>query len=137
MVTRLLAGLAAGSVLILMTACGGAGATNPPTIGPASVAPSAAPSAPPAQACTTDATEGEEVVIFEFKFDPADLTVPAGTAVAWTNADTASHTVTFSDGPDCGTLAQGGAVALDFDTPGTYAYFCSFHGNMRGTVTVQ
>lgn len=139
--TRFLAGIGAGVVLVVASACGGGGgaATSAPTGAPTGApATSAATSAPSAVAgCTTSATEGEEVVIFEFKFDPADLTVPAGTAVAWTNGDSAAHTVTFDGGPDCGRLAQGEGVGLDFDTPGTYEYFCKFHGSMQGTITVE
>lgn len=134
--------LAAGLLLALAAACGGSGGGQ--TSGPAATvgssivrAPSGAPSTGAGEACTTDATEGEEVLIAGFQYQPADLTVPAGTAVAWTNTDADPHTVTFADGPDCGAMDLDDTVALTFDEVGTFSYICSFHPNMRGSITVE
>ena len=41
-------------------------------------------------------TPEQQVTIDQFKFTPASLTVPAGTAVTWTNKDGTLHTVTSS-----------------------------------------
>jgi plastocyanin len=132
-------------VLIVATACaGGGGGTASPaaSVGaptraaPSLAAPTVAASAP-AQGCATDSTEGEAVTIVDFSYDPDALTVPAGTAVAWTNNDAGPHTVTFDEGPDCGELNNGDTVALTFDTAGEFSYFCQLHPNMRASITVQ
>jgi plastocyanin len=77
-------------------------------------------------------------------YDPANLTVEAGTEVTWNNDDSAAHTVTSGtpqDGPD-GTFDSslfmaGNSFDHVFDTPGTYPYFCMVHPWMDGTVTVE
>jgi len=75
-----------------------------------------------------------------YKFVPAAITVKAGTTVTWTNADNFTHSVQFEDGglpTDARVMEPGQQVTFTFDTPGTYAYRCSFHPqDMRGTVTV-
>ena len=75
-----------------------------------------------------------------YKFDPANITVAAGTTVTWTNNDDFSHSVRFLDGEPSGeplVMEPGESVEQTFDEPGTYRYDCSFHpNNMRGSVTV-
>jgi plastocyanin len=79
-----------------------------------------------------------QVLIEQFRFAPAALTVPVGTTVTWTNKDETIHTVTSvtkvfaSEGLD-----QGGAFSHTFTAPGTYAYSCKLHPRMTGTVIVQ
>jgi plastocyanin len=83
------------------------------------------------------------VQIINMAFQPQQITVPVGTTVTWTNADTTAHTVTAgtADAPtgefDSGNLDPGATFTYTFDQPGTFAYFCSIHPNMVGTVTVQ
>jgi plastocyanin len=63
--------------------------------------------------------------------------VGVGKTVTWTNGDTTDHTVTFDNGPDCGHVtASGGTVTVTFPKVGTYAYHCTIHASMKGTVTV-
>jgi plastocyanin len=131
--------------MLFAVACGGSAATSAPTSAATAAPQTAAPvtgapaSAGPtgATGCTSEATEGEEVVIADFEFTPAQLEVAAGTAVGWTNNDSAAHTVTFDGGPDCGRMDEGDSVALDFDTPGTYQYVCAFHPDMQGSIVVE
>lgn len=110
------------------------GVLNPsgePAAGP-STQPTAAPSPAP-----TAAPAARTVVIDGFAFEPADVTIPVGGAVTWSNYDAASHTATSSDGAfDSGALAKDGTFTRAFDAPGTYAYVCRFHPSMTGTVTV-
>ena len=78
------------------------------------------------------------VTIDNFSFGPPTLTVAAGTTVTWTNRDDIPHTVVSTDG-----AFKSKAVDTDekfsykFAKPGTYAYFCSIHPKMTGTVVVQ
>jgi plastocyanin len=79
------------------------------------------------------------VVIENFAFSPADITVKKGTTVSWTNKDSATHTVTENDGktgPDSGNLATGKSYSFTYNTVGTFKYHCAIHPNMVGTVTV-
>ena len=77
------------------------------------------------------------VTIKGFAFDPASITVKVGTAVTWTNKDSAPHTITGDKGDwDSGRIAQGGTYTRTFDQAGTYAYKCTIHPTMTGAVVV-
>lgn len=79
-------------------------------------------------------TGGNTVDISGFAFNPRSLTVSVGTTVTWTNNNGVSHTVTADDGTfDSGTLAESAQFSFTFDTPGTYPYYCEFHGGAGGT----
>jgi plastocyanin len=76
--------------------------------------------------------------IVDFAFDPASVQVSTGTTVTWTNRGQAPHTVTGSGGSfDSGMIAAGGTYARTFDSPGTFAFACTFHPDMTGTVVVS
>ncbi len=68
-------------------------------------------------------------------FDPADITVPSGTTVVWTNMGEKPHSVTAHDGSFAsGMLNPGESYQATFYEPGTYTYQCS--DAMQGSVTV-
>ena len=124
--------------LVLLAACGGAPAA--PTGG--SPGPTAGSPAPTqggaAVACAPGQSTGDAAVeIVDFAFNPAQLTINAGQAVAWTNGGDAPHTVTFDGGPDCGRVEPGGSVAATFSQAGDYSYICAIHPQMRATITVD
>ncbi len=79
------------------------------------------------------------VSIKDFSFSPATVTVKKGTKVTWTNNDSTAHTVTADsgNGPDSSTLNPGDTYSFTFSSAGTFAYHCSFHSNMHGTVVVE
>ena len=79
------------------------------------------------------------VEIADFAFSPASLTVNAGTTVTWTNHDSVAHQLQSDSGSAITSdlLQQGDTVSVTFSTPGTYAYHCSVHPTMKGTVIVQ
>ena len=85
------------------------------------------------------AGDGGSVTIVDFAYDPAEITVPVGGTVSWTNEDAAPHTATAQDREalQSGTIASGESYEQTFDTAGTYEYFCEFHPNMQGTVVVE
>jgi plastocyanin len=66
------------------------------------------------------------------------VTVRVGTRVTWTNRQPAiQHTVTADDGSfGSAQLSAGASFSHVFTTAGTYAYHCSIHPDMTGTVTV-
>ena len=123
-------------------------ATTEPTPEPTST-PTDEPTPEPTAAATTEpATDTPPqpsragVSIAGFQFSPGTLTVAVVTTVVWTNNESARHTVTADDGSfGSGTLAEGDVFEFTFDTPGTYAYYCRFHGGaggdgMSGVITV-
>jgi plastocyanin len=80
---------------------------------------------------------GSSVSIANFAFQPAWISVPAGTTVSWFNNDGVSHTVTSDSGAfDSGAIAPGGSFGVTFSAPGAYTYHCAFHPMMTGTVVV-
>ena len=110
--------------LVAVAACSGSSGSAAP-----SVATSPAPAAP-AGAATA-------VTIKDFQFTPATTSVPTGSKVTWTNNDTTAHTVTFDDGSaDSGNLAPAATFDQTFTTAGAFAYHCTIHSQMKGTVTV-
>lgn len=77
------------------------------------------------------------VTIKDFAFSPAALEIAVGDSVTWTNEDSAPHTVTGDGGIDSGNLAQGKSFTHTFESAGAFAYRCSIHPNMTGTVTAK
>ena len=125
-----------------LAACGG-GATALPA--PATAVPSIASTPAPTAggeatpAVTTGAAATGAVTIANFAFAPATVTVKAGGTVTWTNTDSATHTVKWSDGAaGSGPLTSGGAsYTRTFATPGTFAYACGIHPSMKGAIVVE
>ena len=118
----------AAALAIALTGCGG-----DDDDGMSSSSGSDSTSAPKASGKSTD-----KISIKDFLYEPADVSVSAGTEVTFTNEDSANHTATGNDGGfDTGTLGKGDSKAITIDEPGTYAYICSFHAFMKGQITVE
>ncbi len=92
-------------------------------------------------AATAAAGAGDAaVVISGFAFAPAQVTVPVGSRVTWTNRDDTPHTVTSAATPrlfGSEALDTGAQFGRVFDKPGTYRYFCALHPKMQGIVVVR
>jgi plastocyanin len=122
---RLTTGLFIVVTVVAVAACSNSGA-------------SAAPTTATSQAPAASAAGATAVAIKDFAFSPATATAAAGSKVTWTNSDTTAHTVTFDDGSaDSGNLAPGSTFDHTFATAGTFAYHCTIHSQMKGTVTVS
>jgi len=80
-----------------------------------------------------------EVGLYDNRFEPPILTVPAGTTVRWTNHGEHKHTVTSDSGDwNSKELETEGFYFYTFTRPGTYPYHCEVHpGEMRGTIVVK
>ena len=75
------------------------------------------------------------VAAYDGYFEPADITVPSGTTVVWTNEGEMPHSVTAHDGSFAsGVLNPGETYEVTFYEVGTYTYQCS--DAMQGSVTV-
>jgi plastocyanin len=121
-------------------ACGGGGGSN-------SVTTPNQPSTPLTPASPND------VLVENNSFNPATLTVAAGTTVKWTWATCTGgndpysggtgqtcvdHSVTWDDGSSASATQSAGTYQRAFATAGTYKYHCIVHGtSMSGTVVVQ
>ena len=76
----------------------------------------------------------------KYAFDPATLTIKAGTQVEWVNMSDAPHTVspdtagTFTG--TTSTIEKGANFMTTFTTAGTFAYHCNIHPYMKATITV-
>jgi plastocyanin len=138
--------------LALAAACGGgpaatgtpAAATGTPaaataTPAAATATPAPATATPAAAAIICDASgEGGSVSIENFSYDPSAATVAVNGFITWTNNDSASHTVTFDGGPNCGNISGGGgSETVQFTVAGSYPYHCNIHPDMTGTVEVS
>ncbi|HEU5399234.1 MAG TPA: cupredoxin family copper-binding protein [Gammaproteobacteria bacterium] len=84
------------------------------------------------------AAASQEVAIFNYKFAPDALTIPAGTTVTWVNKDEVPHTVMSTDKrfQGSGALDTGDKYSYTFTTPGSYEYFCTLHPFMKGKIVV-
>ena len=70
-------------------------------------------------------------------YEPAEVTVPAGSTVVWVNQGREDHTVTADDQSfDSGYKKKGASWQRAFPRPGKYAYHCAPHPWMKGTVVV-
>jgi plastocyanin len=79
-----------------------------------------------------------DVSIDGFAYDPDPLTIEVGDTVTWTNEDPIAHTVTADDGAfDSGSLAGDATFDRTFATAGTFAYHCTVHEAMTGTIVVR
>ena len=125
-----LAAIACG--VLLLAGCSSGKASSPS--GMAGMSGSAASSG------TTANVPADTIIIKNFAFQPADLTVSPGTKVTVTNEDSTTHTVTATGAKpfDTGDIAPGKSVTFTAPaTPAAYSYICEIHQYMQGTLTVK
>ena len=73
------------------------------------------------------------VVMEKFVYSPKTITVKKGTTIVFINRDVAKHTVTSDTKKfESGTIDSGQTYELKLDDPGTYPYYCVFHGDKGG-----
>ena len=117
---------ALGATVLGLVACGSSASTAGHT---ASARPSASTRGP---------ARAARVVIANYAFAPATITVRRGARVSFTNRDQTNHTATATGGGfDTGTIPPGSTRTATLTAPGTYSYFCQFHAFMRATVVVR
>lgn len=78
------------------------------------------------------------VTISKFEFAPAELTVSTGDTVEWSNDDVFRHTTTADSGAWSSPELRRGErfVFVPTDT-GRFAYHCTAHSVMSGTIVVR
>jgi plastocyanin len=132
--TGLVTGVAAGTVGITARITHGGvtrEATVNVTVGGTTTTPPTNPTAPSTATVTTPGTS----------FNPGTVTIAVGGTVTWQFTGSTRHNVTFSGtAPPGGNIPDtdvGGSAQRQFSTAGTYAYSCTRHSGMNGTVVVQ
>ncbi len=74
--------------------------------------------------------------MIEACFTPSTLHVDAGTTVTFVNRDPFEHNVSGNGWGRFESMAQGDRVSARFDDDGIFAYACSIHPGMTGSVVV-
>lgn len=129
--------------LLALAALAGCAPTGGATPGGNSGAAPTATSAPAATA--TSPANATTVKIIgasgNYSFQPASVTIKAGSTVMWVNNSNVPHTSTSDSGSavawDSSVISSGGgSYSFTFSKPGTYAYHCSFHPFMHGVIVV-
>lgn len=92
---------------------------------------------PAPQNTKTENTPPDTVMINHFIFEPASLTVDAGTTVTWKHNDSVAHTIVSPNLFESKTLNRGDVFTFDFATAGEYDYYCSIHPSMKGKIIVK
>ncbi len=72
------------------------------------------------------------------RFNPDQLTIKRGDRVVWVNKDLVPHTVTADEKTfDSGDIPAGKSWTYLAAASGRYAYTCTYHPTMKGTLIVQ
>jgi len=126
---------------VLAAGCGG-NKSGSGGYGGGSPAATAAPSAtgsgggPTTSGAGTPAS-GTAVAIDNFAFSPATLKAKVGQKVTWTNQQGVAHTVTADGGAFDHPMPSGATFSFTFTKAGTFAYHCTIHPSMHGTIVVS
>ncbi len=121
---------------LFVLACGSSSSPSPT---PTSPTPPPSSPTPPPPSGTADVTINITGMNGSQSYAPSPGTVKAGQTVAWHNADSVAHTATANSGAfNTGSIAPGATSApVTMGSAGSFAYHCSFHPSMVGTLNVQ
>ena len=75
------------------------------------------------------------VTIEKLVFSPADIKAKVGDTIVWVNKDVFAHTATVKGGWDV-MLPPKKSESLVLKKAGAVEYYCRFHPNMKGHITV-
>lgn len=90
----------------------------------------------------TTVLEGQDVTLkmFDNRFEYDEVRIPVGGSVEFLGAGRNPHNAKAADDSwstedEFGTLEmlEGDSAVVSFDSPGTYVFFCTFHGNAEGS----
>jgi plastocyanin len=71
------------------------------------------------------------------RYQPALITVKKGETVTFVNRDPFPHTVTAAGEFDSRSIAANGRWKYRATKAGEFAYICTLHPNMKGTLKVE
>lgn len=84
---------------------------------------------------SADAEGVTVVLMYKYKFCPAQISVPVGTTVRWVNVDKrTSHSVIVPDEPESDRAFPDEAIEFTFQIPGPVDYLCGPHWERRGMI---
>ncbi|MFZ0495372.1 MAG: cupredoxin family copper-binding protein [Methylocella sp.] len=75
------------------------------------------------------------VTIDKLVFSPADLKAKVGDTITWINRDIVAHTATARGDWDV-MIPVNKSASLVLTKAGIVAYYCRFHPNMKGRITI-
>lgn len=80
-----------------------------------------------------------QVTIETVKYSPETIQISEGETVVWVNNDLTPHTVTSQSGGELnsGSIEPGASWRHTFGQAGTFPYYCTFHTEMKGAITVK
>ncbi|MCW2561026.1 MAG: plastocyanin [Mycobacterium sp.] len=118
---------ALGVIALIVAGCGSSGTTG-----------YGATSAAPATSSAALAASGPTIAISGMAFGEP-ITVSPGAQVAITNGDGVEHSVTSKTAGQFDTEvdANGQKTFTAPTQPGEYPFYCKYHSNMKGTLTVK
>jgi plastocyanin len=77
-----------------------------------------------------------QVAIDKLSFSPAEVEAKVGDTVEWLNKDSFAHTATVKGGFDV-MIPAGKSGSTVLQKAQTVEYYCRFHPNMKGRITVS
>src|ERR1700730_1529748 len=76
-----------------------------------------------------------QVTIDNLVFSPEEFKAKAGDTIAWINKDIVAHTATARGGFDV-MIPANESASLVLTKAGIVEYYCRFHPNMKGRITI-
>jgi plastocyanin len=89
-----------------------------------------------ASIAATARADSVTIRISQLAFGPQQIAVHVGDTIQWVNADFVAHTATARNGAFDVTLAPNATKSVVLSAAGTFDYYCRFHPNMTGRITV-
>jgi plastocyanin len=77
-----------------------------------------------------------QITIDKLAFAPAEVTAKVGDTVEWVNNDILAHTAIATNKEWDVVMAPKKSGTLTLKKAGAFDYFCKYHPNMKGRITV-
>ena len=77
-----------------------------------------------------------QIKIEKLAFTPSQIIAQVGDTIEWVNADFVAHTATARDGALDVMIAPSATTSVVVKADGTVDYYCRFHPNMIGQITI-
>jgi plastocyanin len=121
--------LALSLVVMVSTGCDQAPAKDSSAVDPAATST--------ASQAVDYTKEKNTVVIANYSFNPAVITIKAGTTIKWVNLESVPHVI-FSEGNfTSDALNRNDSFSFTFAKPGTYNYICGIQTYMKGRIIAE
>ncbi|HZE13344.1 MAG TPA: plastocyanin/azurin family copper-binding protein, partial [Chthoniobacterales bacterium] len=80
-----------------------------------------------------------KVTIPTLKYSPEAVEIKTGETVVWNNNNLTPHTVASESATELNSrsIEPGASWNHKFSQAGTFPYYCTFHTEMKGTITVR